>query len=291
MTAGADWYADPTREGRLRYWDGAAWTEHVTEGTGTAVEPIPGLPPAPPSAPVPAPPSRMRGLTASGGEGAAPGTYPATIIGRAGFGLAAVGGVLMATTNGSTAVEQGDLGRIEVAGGAWIGIVAAVFCAAAAIAPWPWARVAGVGVTSLFALLVAFALIGFRSSDDLLQGIDVSLGGAGWVMLIASLLLFAGTAIALWFLRVPVTRAVPEDVPTPAAGKGVASLVLGIVGVVIPVTAAPAVALALFAFDDLRASDGRLGGRGLAIAGLVLGIVSLSLWGLGLTLGMLLAQP
>jgi hypothetical protein len=24
------WYGDPTREGRLRYWDGSAWTEHVS---------------------------------------------------------------------------------------------------------------------------------------------------------------------------------------------------------------------------------------------------------------------
>ena len=280
--AAADWYADPTSPGRLRYWDGAAWTEHVTAGTGTATDPIQGLPPAPPAgAMAPAAPA----------EGAAPGAYPPTIIGRGGFVLAAIGGVLMGTTNGGTAVEQGDFGRIEVAGGAWIGIVAAVLCGAAAIAPWSWARLSGVGISSLFALLVAFALIGFRTSDDLLPGADVSLGGAGWIMLIAALLLFAGTAVALWFLRVPVRSPAAVEEPTPKAGKNVASLVLGIIGVLIPVTAAPAIGLALFAFDDVRASDGRIGGRGLAVAGLVLGIVSLGLWGLGLTLGMLLAQP
>jgi len=27
----ADWYSDPRREARLRYWDGEAWTEHTTE--------------------------------------------------------------------------------------------------------------------------------------------------------------------------------------------------------------------------------------------------------------------
>ncbi|MBA3421799.1 MAG: DUF2510 domain-containing protein [Thermoleophilaceae bacterium] len=27
----ADWYSDPRSEARLRYWDGAAWTEHTTE--------------------------------------------------------------------------------------------------------------------------------------------------------------------------------------------------------------------------------------------------------------------
>ncbi|WP_367281253.1 DUF2510 domain-containing protein [Demequina lignilytica] len=25
----ADWYADPKGEARLRYWDGARWTEHT----------------------------------------------------------------------------------------------------------------------------------------------------------------------------------------------------------------------------------------------------------------------
>ena len=24
-----DWYADPYRQARLRYWDGARWTEHT----------------------------------------------------------------------------------------------------------------------------------------------------------------------------------------------------------------------------------------------------------------------
>ncbi len=70
-----------------------------------------------------------------------------------------------------------------------------------------------------------------------------------------------------------------------------ASLVLGIVGMIIPVAAAPAIGLGLFAMDDVRVSGGRIGGRGLAVAGFVLGIVSLSLWGLGLLLGMLLSQP
>ena len=47
--ATAGWYGDPTREGRLRYWDGSVWTEHVSEGGGTAVEAIAGIPPAPPA--------------------------------------------------------------------------------------------------------------------------------------------------------------------------------------------------------------------------------------------------
>ena len=268
--AAAGWYDDPTREGRRRYWDGAAWTAYVSEGGGSATDPVPEPPPAPP-----------------GGE--APRAYPPTPLGRAGFGVAAVGGVLTAATAGSTAVDQDPYGYIEVAGGSWIGVVAAVTCVAAAAAPWPWARIAGVGVSSLFAILVAFAVIGFRTSDELVADVDVTLGPAGWLMVIGSLLLFGGTALALIGLRRPARG--PDPARAPQEGKAVASLVLGIIGVILPVTAAPAIGLGLLAMDDVRSSGGRVGSRGMAVAGFVLGIVALSLWGLGLLLGMLLAQP
>jgi hypothetical protein len=293
--ATADWYPDPTRPGRLRYWDGSAWTEHVSEDGGTASDPIVGVPPAPPLPGAPSPPAAPATDAgpatepAPAGPSAPGGAYPPTILGRAGFAVAAVGGVLTAATAGSTAVTQGDFGSIEVAGGSWIGVIGAVLCVAAAAAPWAWARLTGVGVATAFAVIVAFAVIGFRTSSDFLPGVDVSLGTAGWLMVVGSLLFFAGTALALVFLRVPVRR--PDPQATPREGKGVAALVLGIVGLLLPFAAAPAIGLALFAMDDVRASGGRVGGRGMAIAGLVLGIVSLSLWGIGLLLGMLLAQP
>ncbi|HTI35690.1 MAG TPA: DUF4190 domain-containing protein [Miltoncostaea sp.] len=281
----AGWYDDPTRVGRRRYWDGGAWTSYVSDGGPTANDPLPDPPPAPPGAGAGVVPPAAAGA----GAAARGQQYPWTVLGRAGFGLAAVGGVLTAATAGSTAVDQEPFGYIEVAGGSWIGVIAAVLGVAFAAAPWPWARLTGVGVTTLFALLVSFALIGFRTSDDLVPGVDVSLGAAGWLMLISALLLFAGTAVALVGLRRPAGG--PDPTLDPKDGKAVASLVLGIIGLFIPVTAAPAVGLGLFAMDDVRVTGGRIGGRGLAVAGFVLGIVSLSLWALGLLLGMLLAQP
>jgi hypothetical protein len=281
--AAPGWYGDPTREGRLRYWDGSAWTEHVSEGGQTSSDPIDGVPPAPPSPPPPAEPA------APGAGARAPG-YPPTPLGRAGFGVAAVGAIVAAAATGSVAVTQDALGErsVEVAGAGWVAVCAVIgaLCVGAAVAPWPWARVAGVGISTAFGAFVSFALIAIRGDEIFRQGLDVSLDTGGWLLLLGSLLLFAGTALALVGLRRPVAG--PDPAGSPGQGKAVASLVLGIVGIPLLVTAAPALALALSALDDVRAGAG---GRGMAIAGLVLGIVALSLWALGLTLGMLLAQP
>lgn len=295
MVTGA-WLPDPTRANRLRYWDGSRWTEHVSRSGEVEADPIVGLPPPPPRT---APPPAVAEAAAEGGAPAeapasatAPatgGVYPPTILGRAGFVVAALGGVLTAATAGSTAVNQGDFGYIEVAGGSWIGVIAAVLCVAAAAAPWAWARITGVGVSSFFAILVAFALIGFRTSEDLLPGVNVTLDMAGWLMLVGSLLLFAGTAIALVGLRRPARA--PDPAAAPREGKTVAALVLGIGGFLLPFLCAPAIGLALFAMDDHRATDGRVGSRGIAIAGFVLGVIALAIWAVALTLGMLLAQP
>jgi hypothetical protein len=36
----AGWHADPTRRHQSRYWDGAAWTEHVADAGVTGVDPV-----------------------------------------------------------------------------------------------------------------------------------------------------------------------------------------------------------------------------------------------------------
>lgn len=293
MVTGA-WLPDPTRPGRLRYWDGARWTEHVSAGGAVEADPIAGDPPPPPAAePAPAVPPEPEPVAESPSPSPPPpatgGVYPPTLLGRAGFALAAAGGVLTAATAGSTAVEQGSYGYIEVSGGSWIGIVAAVLCVGAAAAPWVWTRVAGVGVSSFFAILVAFALIGFRTSEDLLPGEDVTLATAGWLMLAGSLLLFGGTAVALAGLRRPARG--PDPTSAPREGKAVSSLVLSVASVMLPFLAAPGIALGLLAGDDVRATGGRIGGRGVARAGVIVGAVSLALWALAMLLSMLLAQP
>jgi hypothetical protein len=117
----------------------------------------------------------------------------------------------------------------------------------------------------------------------------VVLAGAGWLMLAGSLALFAGTAIALAGFRLPARG--PDPAAAPREGKAVASLVLSIAGLMLPFLCAPGIALGLLAVDDVRTTGGRIGGRGVAIAGVVVGGVGLALWAVGLILGMLLAQP
>jgi hypothetical protein len=68
--------------------------------------------------------------------------------------------------------------------------------------------------------------------------------------------------------------------PTQTSGKAIASLVLGILSVCVPVLPAiPALILAILGLRDISQSRGRLTGKGLAIAGMVIGALG-SLCGL-----------
>lgn len=46
-TSPANWYPDPTGRHELRYFDGAAWTDHVSDGGTTGTDPVHGGPVAP----------------------------------------------------------------------------------------------------------------------------------------------------------------------------------------------------------------------------------------------------
>jgi hypothetical protein len=61
VTTEAAWLADPTGQHELRYWNGSAWTEHVSDQGTQATDPLAAEVPAPPpppaaaAAPAPAP--------------------------------------------------------------------------------------------------------------------------------------------------------------------------------------------------------------------------------------------
>jgi hypothetical protein len=44
--APAAWYADPTGRYRMRYWNGAAWTEHVCNDAEQSIDILPAAPTA-----------------------------------------------------------------------------------------------------------------------------------------------------------------------------------------------------------------------------------------------------
>jgi hypothetical protein len=47
----ANWYADPTGRHQLRYWDGHAWTEHVSDAGKQAEDPMEGAAKVQPAVP------------------------------------------------------------------------------------------------------------------------------------------------------------------------------------------------------------------------------------------------
>jgi hypothetical protein len=65
--------------------------------------------------------------------------------------------------------------------------------------------------------------------------------------------------------------------PAPTSGEAIASLVLGVAGLLCGVTAIPGLILGMRALRDIRSSGGRLGGKGLAVAGTVVSGVVLAL--------------
>ncbi|HMM48238.1 MAG TPA: DUF2510 domain-containing protein [Miltoncostaeaceae bacterium] len=320
----ANWYPDPTQPGRLRYWDGDAWTEHVSVNGEVASDPLPGASGAtapaaggPPSnaSPSATPPAAMPTDAAQAGHAREPDAVAAvasppgrrqlgellrdagpggsTLLGRAGFLLAALGGVVTLFTTGKTAVEQTSPfpATISIGDGAWMGIVLIVVAVLGVLSPWIWGRLAAIVIVWMGALFFSLAVIGLRTDDIFASGSDVSLRSGGVLLALGSLLLYAGAAIALWGMRVPVRQAVAAAVARPRKGMALTALICGIAGL-LQIPAAPAaVAFGVVAGDDDRASNGGSGGRGMAIAGIVLGIISMAAWGIGLAIAMFVASP
>jgi|SRR5690242_7253847 PH (Pleckstrin Homology) domain-containing protein/putative oligomerization/nucleic acid binding protein/uncharacterized protein DUF2510 len=75
MSTPASWLSDPAGAHELRYWDGASWTEHVSDQGTQGTDPVPAgaalAPPEPPAASPPPPPpaaAAAEGVGESGGK-------------------------------------------------------------------------------------------------------------------------------------------------------------------------------------------------------------------------------
>ena len=216
------------------------------------------------------------------------------VLQSAGMVACGAAAMLMVAAAGRVMTEQ-SFGLGGAAGGSielatdvvGVGAALAVICFAAAFAPWSWTRLVGLAAGSATSSLAAVILIGARTDDRFVSGVDVSLGGGGWLLLAASALALAGIAVTLAGLAGPA----PPPVATRddrVSGKAVASLVLGICGFLVVPLAPVAAGLGLTALREVP--QGREG-RGLAVAGLTLGLVAQTAWGLGLLLAALVTQP
>ena len=145
-----------------------------------------------------------------------------------------------------------------------------------------------------------------RTSDDFAADADVSLERGGVLLMLAFWVGLAGVIVTLvGFRRLAMGAAEAPVAPEAAAegpeeeqpttrrtsGKATVALVLGIAGFITVFASTLAVAFGTLALGDIRASRGTLGGRGAAIAGLVLGFIALSLLIALVGSGMLSATP
>ncbi len=230
---------------------------------------------------------------------------------RAGLGLGALAALLvaLAPTGDLASGPARGMARttatidLEAAVGL-LGALAAVLLIAAAAAPWLWAHLAGVALTTIVAATSGLIVLTGRTSDDFVADAEITLERGGVLLVLAFWVGLAGVIVTLvGFRRVAMARAdaappegdveaeVVAEGPRRTSGKATVSLVLGIAGFITVFASTLAIAFGTLALGDIRASRGALGGRGVAIAGLVLGFVALSLLIALVGSGMLSATP
>lgn len=239
---------------------------------------------------------------------------------RAGLGLGAVAGVLAGLAPRWDMVEGASrdtpgVTKVLAPGGAvgGFGVLLTVFLVAVVFVPRLWAWLAGLGLITGLAGACGLVVITGRTSDDFAADADVSLLTGGRLLVVAFWVGMVAVAVILVGFRkmalAPRPAAEGEDAegddtegedegPGPrrgrsrtGSGKATLSFALGVGGFAVVIASSLAVAIGALALGDIRASDGRKGGRGLAIAGLVLGIVALCLLAALVGVGTLAATP
>lgn len=355
MDTPAGWFDDPTQPGRLRYWDGAAWTEWVSENGETRSVPLattapsssatlvdqpavaatptlqgtipdagaqsapaqsiaegPTVEPAAAAAPtdtdaaslaVPAPAViPTPGIAPAPGWGGDAGfgvagnprrAYALHLLGRAGFALVALAGVVAlfatgrAVTRDALGLSGYDMGNTPIA----LGVVLIIAGAVGMAVPRPfWVRLIALGVASGDMSAALILVLSARTGDQFAAGTDVQLKSGGVLFAVAGAVALAGIVLATFFPARRAAGAEADGGPVTTA-KPVMSLVLSLLGLVTVVTAAPAVAAGIMGRDDVTASGGRLSGKGLATAGIVIGTIVFVLYAAGLLISALAATP
>jgi hypothetical protein len=223
---------------------------------------------------------------------------------RAGLALGAVAALLMALSplfDLADGPARSPAGATFTAGVgvsvAAIAIVAGLGIAASLFWRILWLHLLGIVLATAVALVSALLVIAARTSDDFAEGADLSLHAGAVLLISAFWLALVGVGVALVGVRMVAIAAPPPVIPASRAGQIVKartapiSAILGVIGVVVVVTAGAAAAYGVLALGDIRSSNGRLTGRGMALTGLVLGVLVLSLLAAVGGVGTLVASP
>lgn len=218
---------------------------------------------------------------------------------QTGLGLAALGGLLTALpgfTGNTTVAERGFASlSFETAAFVVIGLVALAVFATCALVPVVWVRLTGIGLIAPFAFVVAILVIAARSDDVFrISSADITLASGGLFLVLAFFAATAGLVLALVGAprigRPPVLDA-EGTAQAGTSGYAITSLVLSLCGLFTGFTAPLGIAFAVGAFDDVRRGAPERGGRGLAVAGLVVGIVITAAAALFLAILLFAAEP
>jgi hypothetical protein len=231
---------------------------------------------------------------------------------RAGFALGALAAVCAALA-GAAALAESPARRAPVAQTARLEvepIVSALALASlaiivtAALSSRTWLRPLGVLATTTVATSAGIEVLRGRVADVFAPDIRTTLLAGGLLLSAAFWVAVVAVAVQLVALRqIAQSRPIepeerleqvtvaPDGRPLRSPIQGTAGLALGILGLLAPVMSGLAAALSISALGEIRAYDGRLGGRGAAMAGLVLGIAGLSLLIALLGIGQLTFTP
>lgn len=208
---------------------------------------------------------------------------------RAGLALGALAAVLTALAplfdlmDGPAAPPRGGtyVAGIGISVSA-IAITAALAILVGVVREILWVHLLGLVLVTGVALVSALLVIAARTSDNFAEGADIALRGGGFLLIGAFWLAMIGIVVALVGVRMvaiaaPPAAGVARTGAEQSARTASLSAMLGALGVVIVLTSAVAVAYGVLALGDIRSAGGRLSGRGMAVAGMVLGILVLSL--------------
>lgn len=154
-----------------------------------------------------------------------------------------------------------------------IGIAGIVLFGLAALLPYAWARLTGIGLMPVFGLIYGGLAGGARTDKrfDADRAIDIGRGGT---ILISALLVIV-LALTLALIGAPrIGRRLREGEVAGTSGYAITGMVLSICGLATAgLTGALGIAFSIAGLDDVQRGGGRRQGRGMAVAGLVVGLV------------------